>query len=163
MGTGNFDRDGAGIARRLDVAVTIADNVTSGRFDAQRSSGIEDELWFGLSALARIVRSMRAYEKAFERSEQLVDAAVDRVDLLGRDVTAADAALIADHGEPDPRSAKTIEQRTRVRRRLDAIGIAVERNVDDDRLIAVEQDGSGRAALANFQVNRSRSTPARRG
>ena len=82
---------------------------------------------------------MRANEESREGAEQLFHAPVHRIDRFSRDESSTDAALIAHDGQGQSRLAQAIEQCARVGRRLDALGIAVERDVDHDRLIAIEK------------------------
>jgi hypothetical protein len=137
--TGNFERDRARIARRLDVAFTIAHDDAAGWIDSERARGIKNELRLRFAAFAGIFGRVRADEESLERPEQFLNAPVDGVDLLSGNKTPANAALIAYDRERQTRRAQAIEQHARVRRRLDAIRIAVEGHVDDDRLVPIEE------------------------
>jgi hypothetical protein len=86
---------------------------------------------------------MRANEKAGEGTEQLFDAPIDRIDRFARKQSPPDSALIADNGEGQSGGAKPIEKRPRIGRRLDALGVAVKGHVDNDRFVAVEENGAG--------------------
>jgi hypothetical protein len=82
---------------------------------------------------------VRTDEESGERTEEFVHAPIYRIDLLERDVSASDPALIADHGKRESCGTQPIELRLCIRNGLDAIRIAVERHVDDDRLVTIEE------------------------
>ena len=114
---------------------------------AERSRGVEDQCRLGLAAVAIVLRRVRTDEKPRERSEQFVDAPVDRIDLLHRDESAPHAALIAHHRQLQTGRAQPVEQRARAGQHFDLFRIAVERNVDDQRLVAIEEHGANVHAL----------------
>ena len=76
-----------------------------------------------------------------ERAEELLDALVDRGDLLGAQHAAADAALVGHHREPHARGAQAIERAARAVNRDDALGVCVVGDVDHERAVAVEEHG----------------------
>ena len=77
-----LQRDRAGVARRFDVALAVADDDAARRVDAERARGVENQLRFGLAAVARVVGRVRTDEESRERPEQLVDSPIDGIDLL---------------------------------------------------------------------------------
>jgi hypothetical protein len=79
---------------------------------------------------------------------ELLDALVDGIDLLGRDQPAGDAALVADHGEAKTFCSEAVECPACAGNGHHAVRVAVVGDVLDKRPIPVEQHGRRtRAAL----------------
>ena len=155
-----FQRDRAGTHGGFDVAIAIADHDAALRIDVHNAGRIENQLRLRLATVAAVLGSVRTNKETGERPEQLVDAAIDRVDLLERNVSAADSALIADDRQRQARRPQPVERRTHVRFGNNAIGIAVERNVDDQRFVAVEHDRGDVTKLGRKRPSRARRTRA---
>ena len=127
----------------IDVGTDVADHGAAVRRHLERGRSPQHQARLRLPAGARVARQMGADEEPLQRTEQLVDAPVDRSHLLERDQAAADAALVRDDGEPDAGRAQSVERCPCRRHRDHAIRIAVVRHVVDQGVVAIEQRREG--------------------
>jgi len=128
---------------RLHVGADVADDGAALRIDAESRGGGKDEPGARLAAVAAVAGAVGTHEPRPERPEQGLDPRVDGVDLRRREDAARDPALVADDRQGQPRGAQAAHRGARARDRLDALGVAVVRHVDDQRPVTVEQDGVG--------------------
>ena len=84
---------------------------------------------------------VRTHEEPVERPEQLLDAPIDRLDLVEGEQSAPDPALVRDDREHDAGGTQPIEGGAGGRHRLDARGVPVVGDVADQRPVAIEQHG----------------------
>ena len=126
-----------------NVGADVADHDAALGPHAEPCGRLVHEPGRGLAAVAAVLGGVRAEQPRVERAEQRVGLRVDGAHLRLRQQPASDAALVADDGGGDVLVTQALQRLARTRHRLDLRRVAVVGDVDDQGVVAVEEDGGG--------------------